>query len=598
MFISKSLFVDFVDFPKLAWWKYHNKEVYNKIKWLDDPDNVDNLIELWETIEKIAWKYLSDEWEIKIYNAFDDNPCKNDLNEDDEEDCIVEEKFRDKLERNIKNTLKAIKNKEKIIYQPWFLIDWLYVIWDYLVFNIDKWTYDLYEVKAKTNIRKDKTFQWVKTKWAWELDTRFYYDIAFQKYVINKVLEKEKLKPINNFYFIYLDWEYKKRWEINIYQILKIDQVDIKSTVIIEWKEKETKEIERNDILKIDLIENYIKEIKMNIEKDEKSFNTYYPFFLKRYKEYYWEEWEFWTIFWKGLRYTNILKMFYDDKKYYLDDLANKDLENLFSTNPLTFHTSVWKYIYYYLKSKKENKDLIDTAKIKENFNKLKYPICFYDYETLCIPIPIFENTSPYQHVVVQYSLHKVYKDWTIKHYSWILAWKWEKQIKEVTIENNKNKVNFENEKIIIWEYNDLLEAFIEDIWEDINSSFIVWYDNFENTRNKEIAEDYPHLRESFLKINENTFDLMDIFSNYYYYSLKFKGSSSIKYVLPALVPEMSYDDMNVPNWLVAMKELNNIISWKINWKEKEEKLKDLLLYCGQDSLAMYKIFEVLNNKI
>jgi hypothetical protein len=43
------------------------------------------------------------------------------------------------------------------------------------------------------------------------------------------------------------------------------------------------------------------------------------------------------------------------------------------------------------------------------------------------------------------------------------------------------------------------------------------------------------------------------------------------------------------------MKALNDIISLKIKDKqERETMLKNLLLYCGQDSLAMFKIFEVL----
>ncbi len=84
----------------------------------------------------------------------------------------------------------------------------------------------------------------------------------------------------------------------------------------------------------------------------------------------------------------------------------------------------------------------------------------------------------------------------------------------------------------------------------------------------------------------------MEVFSKWYYYSLDFKGSNSIKYVLPAMVPKMSYEWMWVANWLIAMQTLNNIFEWKINWKEKEEQIRNLLLYCGQDSLAMYKIYE------
>jgi hypothetical protein len=36
MNISKSLFVDYKDFPKLAWWKHNDIATYKSIKGLDD----------------------------------------------------------------------------------------------------------------------------------------------------------------------------------------------------------------------------------------------------------------------------------------------------------------------------------------------------------------------------------------------------------------------------------------------------------------------------------------------------------------------------------------------------------------------------------
>lgn len=129
--------------------------------------------------------------------------------------------------------------------------------------------------------------------------------------------------------------------------------------------------------------------------------------------------------------------------------------------------------------------------------------------------------------------------------------------------------------------------------------SFIVWNKAFENTRNKEVWETFPDLQDAYLEINERTYDLMELFKKNHYFSLDFKSSNSIKYVLPALVPEMSYDWMWVPNWAVAMKILDNLIRWKIsNPKDREKLIRDLLLYCGQDSLAMFRIFERVKNQI
>lgn len=585
MLISKSLFVDYKDLPKLAWWKYNNLDIYKKIKWLDNEETSDNLIELWQKVEDLVWEYfLRTEW-LNRLNVFEENTAKNPLDEEDEDIYIVQENYIEKRERNLKQTIEAIKNKEPLIYQPWFLYDWLFVRWDYLKLNVS-WNYDLIEVKAKTSVRNIN-----KTKV--NLKTNFIDDISFQKYVINKVFEENNLWNIENYYFAYLNKNYKKNWPIDIIKIITIDQVDI----IQNLPNSEWDLIKNDDLLHTYwVIEWTIKQIREELLLDEAGFNKIHPFSWSRYVDYFWKDREFWTIFWKWLTSPNAISKLYTENKIYLEELALEEQE-LFNTAKWEIWTAR-KYVNNYLEAKKEWSDLIDEDSIRNELNNLKFPICFYDYETCCVPIPFLDNTSPYQQTVVQYSLHKLYEDWDIKHYWWVLVWTWEHKVEQINIQNNKNAVNFESEKVITWNYKDLFNEFIKDIWEDLDKTFIVWYKAFENTRNKETAEIFEDLKDKFEMINENTYDLMDIFKKDYYYSLNFKGSNSIKYVLPAMVPDMSYEWMEVPNWLIAMQVLNNIIEWNIVWEEKDEQIKNLLLYCGQDSLAMYKIYSKIIEKI
>ncbi len=398
------------------------------------------------------------------------------------------------------------------------------------------------------------------------------------------------------FLFAYLNSNYKKNWKIDVKKIVILDEVNTKKEVLLESEENE-KTIEIDDRLFSKwLIEETLNKIKKELVLDEENFNKIHPFSWSKFIEYFWKDREFWTIFWKGLTSAKAIKELYYKWKIKLDEL-NQEEQELFNKS----NWEIWsarKYIINYLKAK-ENWDYTSSEKIKNEFDDIKYPICFYDYESCSVPIPFLDNTSPYQHSVVQYSLHKVYENWRIEHFGWVLAWTWEKSVKKIEIENNPNKVDFESEKVIIWWYKDLLEEFIKDIWNDLDKTFIVWYKPFENTRNKEIAETFPELTTIFETINDNTYDLMDIFKKWYYYSLKFKGSNSIKFVLPAMVPSMSYDNMAVPNGLEAMQVLNDVINTdKYNSQEKQEQIKNLLLYCGQDSLAMYKIYEEVLKKI
>jgi hypothetical protein len=71
------------------------------------------------------------------------------------------------------------------------------------------------------------------------------------------------------------------------------------------------------------------------------------------------------------------------------------------------------------------------------------------------------------------------------------------------------------------------------------------------------------------------------------------KGSYSIKYVLPALVPELSYNDLEIKEGGAAS---NTFLSMVIGTFEGdvEETRKHLLEYCKLDTWAMVKILEKL----
>ena len=578
MLISKSLYVAYKDYPKLAWWKYNNLDTYKKIQWLDDND--DSKLELWQDVENLVWQYfLKKEWLIRL-DVFQDNQVKNPLDEEIEDIYLIKENYKSKRDRNILKTLEAIKNKEPLIYQPWFLIDDLFVRWDYLKLNKNN-RYDLIEVKAKTRVRNI-----VKTKA--DLDNSFLSDISFQKYVVNKILILNWLPEIENYYYTHLNKSYKKDWEIDIRKIIVFDQVDtIKDIANSEWDI-----IQTNDtLISYWQIEKTIKQMKDELILSEEEFNKIHPFTWSKYIEHTWNDRLFWTIYWKWLNHKVAVSKLHSENKINLDELSLEEQE-LFNTKDGEW--TARKYISNYLEAKRRWNDLIDTDSIRWELNKLSYPICFYDYESCCIPVPFLDNTWPYEHTVVQYSLHKLYEDWTLKHYWWVLVGIWDKSIRQIDIKDNANKVGYESEKIITWWYKDLLDEFIKDIWDDIDSSFIVWHKWFENSRNNEIWEVFPELARTFETINTNTFDLKEIFSKWYYYSHKFEWSSSIKYVLPAMVPSMSYHWMDIPDWLTAMQVLNDIIHWKVTWNDREKQITNLLLYCWQDSLAMYKIYQEL----
>ena len=106
---------------------------------------------------------------------------------------------------------------------------------------------------------------------------------------------------------------------------------------------------------------------------------------------------------------------------------------------------------------------------------------------------------------------------------------------------------DIQTNRIIRGSQEEFLDLFISDIGLDIETaSFVVWYKDFENTRNREIGEKYPKLSDSFKKINDKTYDLYVPFHDYRYFDRAFHGSASIKKVLPVLIPELSYDTLAI----------------------------------------------------
>jgi hypothetical protein len=78
-----------------------------------------------------------------------------------------------------------------------------------------------------------------------------------------------------------------------------------------------------------------------------------------------------------------------------------------------------------------------------------------------------------------------------------------------------------------------------------------------------------------------------------YLYLPEMHGSSSLKSVLPALVSEMSYDDLAISDGIHAMEAFLGLVEMADS-KEIERVREALWMYCEFDTLAMVGILEEL----
>jgi hypothetical protein len=428
-----------------------------------------------------------------------------------------------------KSTMDAINRGESIIYQPVFMVDSLYVRWDLLVKN-EKWSYDIVEIKSKNAIKG-------KSIGAAIYDD-LVYDISFQHYVVSKVLGQ---KFSGNISLVYMNRDFVKSGPIDLEELFMQENC-------------------RDSVLPATLISSLIYTLSQVMLLDEQTFDAQYPYSWENPLLYFGHSMPNDSIF--AIKWWYAIKPFlvdwYHKGKRTVADLTQEDMTTLLSSN------GTGQAAATYIARMHAAQPVVDTDEIIQILGTLVFPLCFYDYETVSTPIPLFDGYRPWQQIVVQYSMHIVYEDGTIDHKQSII------QPGDTT-----------NEKVI--------QDFVRDIGGGYGT-YIAWNKSFENGRNSDIGQLYPVYADVFAAINEKTFDLMDIFKNNLYFHPDFGWSASIKKVLPVLT-DISYADLAVGDGGTATDLLQKIITWKLDNVLVKKTIDDLCTYCTQDTRAMVEIW-------
>jgi len=106
----------------------------------------------------------------------------------------------------------------------------------------------------------------------------------------------------------------------------------------------------------------------------------------------------------------------------------------------------------------------------------------------------------------------------------------------------------------------------------------------------------YPDKANFLLDLVGRTIDLMDVFKTGYV-DINFGGSTSIKKVLPVVVPDLSYEGMNVADGTAAMEAWSKMLA-ETNEGVKAELRKALLDYCELDTFAMVRILQFVQKQV
>ncbi len=212
----------------------------------------------------------------------------------------------------------------------------------------------------------------------------------------------------------------------------------------------------------------------------------------------------------------------------------------------------------------------------------LSYPLFFLDFETINPAIPIHDESRPYQQIPFQFSLHVQENGKTVKR-------------QNGKIEGDDLSDSLRHYSFLGTPPTDPRPAFIKELLDKLGSqgSIIVWNQGFEMNRLREIARDFPKYASRIEPLLDRFADLMVPFRRKHLYTPVMNGSYSLKAVLPALVPELSYGDLEIQEGGMA-SEVYLSLYFDTDIESISEKRENLLRYCGMDTLSMARILETL----
>ncbi len=207
------------------------------------------------------------------------------------------------------------------------------------------------------------------------------------------------------------------------------------------------------------------------------------------------------------------------------------------------------------------------SAELGTELGSLKYPLYFMDFETVNPAIPRFKGMRPYQQITFQWSVHVLSEPGAeIEHFEYLAT-----------------------------DTNDPRREFISSLCAVLGESghIVVYNATFESQRLTELAAWLPEFAGRIKKIQRRLWDLLPIVRNHVYHPA-FAGSYSLKAVLPALVPELTYDGLEVADGQGAGVAWEKLARANLDEVEREKIRKALLTYCERDTMAMVRLLERL----
>lgn len=194
-------------------------------------------------------------------------------------------------------------------------------------------------------------------------------------------------------------------------------------------------------------------------------------------------------------------------------------------------------------------------------------PLFYLDFEAWQPALPPYPGMRPFQAIPFQFSAHIEAADGELTHREYLHQ-----------------------------EATDPRRALAERLLETLGThGSIVVYSGYERRMIGELAEHLTDLRDPLLALNARLWDLLAIIRDHYYHP-DFRGSFSIKSVLPALIDGEHWSGLSISDGMAAAIAYETTLFDKSS-AQREQVFTDLREYCALDTRAMVELMRELRKR-
>jgi predicted RecB family nuclease len=205
---------------------------------------------------------------------------------------------------------------------------------------------------------------------------------------------------------------------------------------------------------------------------------------------------------------------------------------------------------------------------LRDALRRYAFPIAMLDFETVGPALPVWNGCSPFGKVPVQLSVHTLHANSEVTHRAYLAEARGDPRPR--------------------------VAAEVAHALRDA-ATILAWNASFEKRCLQMLADSCPEHAQALRQACDQVEDLLVVVRNHLYHPA-FRGSFSLKTVAAALLPDLTYDGLEVTDGETASWELERLLCRpeELGTDERNALRAQLEAYCKRDTEVMVALFQLL----